>query len=235
VANNGDNLDPDLFAARVASLTHTLGDPRRRSLFFFLRENPGATVAEMAVHVGVHANVVRHHLERLIEGGYVETTEPARPAQGRPAKGYRAVAHEIGVEGSIRRDALLVALLQRALATIGPDAAEELAAEVGRDYGRNLASTQPGTDGPATVSEAMRSIAGLLTAHGFEARFESDENSDSLVSDNCPFGTAAQHHPVLCAVDRGLVTGMLEGVGMAPARVTLSSRARGDDDCRVTT
>jgi len=54
-----------------------------------------------------------------------------------------------------------------------------------------------------------------------------------VVSDNCPFGSAAQTHPVLCAVDRGLITGMLDGMGARSAQVTLTSRARGDDDCRV--
>ena len=53
-----------------------------------------------------------------------------------------------------------------------------------------------------------------------------------MVSENCPFGLAAQHHPVLCAVDRGLIAGMLEGVGSGRTAVTLSSRALGDDACR---
>ena len=57
----------------------------------------------------------------------------------------------------------------------------------------------------------------------------------SVVSERCPFGEAASHHPVLCAVDRGLVLGMLEGLGALDASpVTLSSRARGDDACRAT-
>ena len=85
-----------------------------------------------------------------------------------------------------------------------------------------------------TVKTAMVSIAGLLTAHGFAARAESDDLSSSVVSDNCPFGSAAQLPPVLCAVDRGLVSGMLEGFGVDGTSVTLTSKALGDDACRVT-
>jgi len=59
----------------------------------------------------------------------------------------------------------------------------------------------------------MESIAGILTAHGFAARAEEHDLEQSVVSDNCPFGAAAQHHPVLCAVDRGLIAGMLDGLG----------------------
>ncbi len=75
----------------------------------------------------------------------------------------------------------------------------------------------------------MASIAGLLTAHGFSARVEETEFSSSVVSENCPFGTAAQHHPVLCAVDRGLIAGMLEGLGAERTIVTLTSKAMGDE------
>jgi len=229
-----DDFDPDIFAAQVSSLTHSFGDPTRRSIFLFLRENPGATVVDLSSEVGVHANVVRHHLEKLTEGGYVEAYSESREGPGRPARRYRVIDDQLSVEGSVRRDALLVALLQRALATLGPEAAEALAADVGREYGKKLVAPSSQSERQHSAQEAMRSIAGILTAHGFEARLESDENSQSLVNDNCPFGTAAQHHPVLCAVDRGLVAGMLEGMGVSPTKVTLSSRARGDEDCRVT-
>jgi predicted ArsR family transcriptional regulator len=84
------------------------------------------------------------------------------------------------------------------------------------------------------VKSAMTSIAGLLTAHGFAARAEGNDTEQSVVSENCPFGSAAQHHPVLCAVDRGLIAGMLDGLGADGTKVTLTSRARGDADCRVT-
>jgi predicted ArsR family transcriptional regulator len=73
-----------------------------------------------------------------------------------------------------------------------------------------------------------------LTAHGFAARVEESDSAQSVVSDNCPFGAAAQHHPVLCAVDRGLISGMLEGLGVERTNVTMTSRARGDDTCSVT-
>jgi predicted ArsR family transcriptional regulator len=90
------------------------------------------------------------------------------------------------------------------------------------------------TDSTRSVKTAMASIAGLLTAHGFAARVEEHDAEQSVVSDNCPFGSAATHHPVLCAVDRGLISGMLEGLGAERTLVTLTSRARGDDVCRVT-
>jgi predicted ArsR family transcriptional regulator len=231
---NENGLDPALFAATVTSLTHSFGDSTRRKVYFYLRANPGATATELAEHCEVHANVVRHHLERLTEGGYVTYDSVRKTTVGRPAKGYRVLDDTVVMEGSLRRDALLVALLEMALERLGPDASERMAHDVGLEYGRGLTESVGAGDATRSVKAAMVSIAGLLTAHGFSARVEEGEFSSSVVSDNCPFGSAAQHHPVLCAVDRGLISGMLEGLGAERTTVTLTSKALGDDVCRVT-
>jgi predicted ArsR family transcriptional regulator len=233
-ASTENELDPALFAATVTSLTHSFGDSTRRKVYFYLRDNPGATATELATHCDVHANVVRHHLERLTEGGYVTFDSVRKTTVGRPAKGYRVIDETVVMEGSLRRDALLVALLEMALERLGPDASEKMAHDVGLEYGRVLTESSGAGECTKTVKSAMASIAGLLTAHGFSARVEENETTSSVVSDNCPFGTAAQHHPVLCAVDRGLIAGMLEGLGAERTTVTLTSKAMGDDTCRVT-
>ncbi len=229
-----NELDPSLFTATVTSLTHSFGDNTRRKIYLYLRENPGATASDLSVHCEVHANVVRHHLERLSEAGYVTFDNVRKTTVGRPAKGYRVVDSSLVMDGSMRRDALLVALLEMALERLGPDAAEAMAHDVGVQYGRTLGRGVGQSESARSVKTAMASIAGLLTAHGFAARAEEHDSEQSVVSDNCPFGSAAQHHPVLCAVDRGLISGMLDGLGAECTRVTLTSRARGDDTCRVT-
>jgi predicted ArsR family transcriptional regulator len=121
-----------------------------------------------------------------------------------------------------------------ALERLGPEAAEAMSHDVGVEYGRTLAGIVGSGESAPSLKTAMESIAGILTAHGFAARAEEHDLEQSVVSDNCPFGTAAQHHPVLCAVDRGLIAGMLDGLGAERRPVTLTSRARGDDACRVT-
>jgi len=226
-------LDPSLFTATVTSLAHSFGDNTRRKIYLYLRENPGATAAELSTHCDVHANVVRHHLERLTEAGYVTFDNVRKTTVGRPAKGYRVIDESLQMDGSMRRDALLVALLEMALERLGPEASEAMAHDVGVEYGKTLASSVGTSDSTRTLKTAMASIAGILTAHGFDARLEESTDGQSVVSDNCPFGAAAQQHPVLCAVDRGLISGMLDGLGTARTQVTLTSRARGDDTCSV--
>lgn len=225
-------LDAAHFTATVTALTAVFGDPTRRAIYLYLREHQGATVAQLADACSVHANVVRHHLAILLRSGHVQETEHRVGAVGRPSKLFLVTDDTLDVASLGRRDFLLVALLSRALEVLGPDVADQLATEVGETYGRTLAGNMNPEQRSLSVAEGLHAVAGALTALGFEAHVDEDEQT--LVKDNCPFGRAAQDHPVLCAVDRGLVAGLWEGLGVAPRHpVALSSRPTGDDTCRT--
>ena len=227
----------DEFSAAITALSSAFGDPTRRSIYLFLRNSPSKTVTEIAEEFRLHPNVVRHHLERLVSSSHVVVEGPSpSSAVGRPAKRYSCADDDLAVELGSRRDDLLVALLERALELLGPETAEQMAAEVGESYGRELASKMGPSDSTRTVQSAMAAIAETLTAHGFAARAENSGTTASVVAESCPFGEAAAHHPVLCAVDRGMVSGLLEGLGAegASTSVHLRSKARGDADCRAT-
>jgi len=229
------------FAAAVAAVTSAFGDPTRRDIYLDVRSRPGATVTEVAARFSLHPNVARHHLDRLVAGGYLQVasgrdaTEHAGRAAGRPAKRFLPVGDDPTIELLTRRDVLLVNLLQEALELLGPEAAERMAAKVGEDYGRDLASRMDPGEGQRSVRAAMHAIAETLTAHGFAAHAVDRGSATAVVAEQCPFGDAAVTHPVLCAVDRGMVKGLLAGLckdapeGSMP--VVLSSRARGDDTC----
>ena len=233
MAHHEADLDSGLFTATVTSLAHSFGDRTRRSIYLYLRENSGATASELAEHTGVHPNVVRHHLERLVAAGYVVAGEVRRATVGRPAKGYRVANGAPALEEAVGSSGLLVALLERALTELGSTRAEALAHDVGLDYGRSIAGTTL-VEGAPPARAALASLAGLLRAHGFDARTEGEGETLEVVAENCPFGAAAQDHPVLCAIDRGLVAGIVEGLGYDASTVTLTSRANRSDHCRVT-
>ncbi len=57
------------------------------------------------------------------------------------------------------------------------------------------------------VPLALHAVADALTAHGFAAHAESRDGRLRIISEHCPFGDAAIEHPVICAVDRGMVQG----------------------------
>ena len=228
------------FSAAVAAVTSAFGDPTRREIYLHVRSHPGSTASEVATAFSLHPNVARHHLDRLSAGGYVEVGLERSPlaGAGRPSKRYRAANGTDGdptIDLVTHLDDLLVSLLAEALELLGPVEAERMAERVGEEHGRLLAERMEPGEGQRSVRGAMHAIADALTAHGFAAHAEDRGESTAVVAENCPFGDAAAQHPVICAVDRGMVRGLLAGLcgheTDARVSVVLSSRARGDDAC----
>ena len=88
-------LSPADFSATVSAIATAFGDPTRRDIYLWARDvDDGVTAAETAERFELHPNVARHHLEKLVAGGYLEvSTERAAPAgAGRPSKRYRMAA-----------------------------------------------------------------------------------------------------------------------------------------------
>lgn len=238
------------FTATVSAITDAFGDPTRRSIYIFAKEHSdvgasGVTASMVAKEVGVHANVARHHLDKLAAGGYLEVVsgKVKGAGAGRPSKRYLAVIDGLrtnNIDLPVRSDDLLLSLLGRALDRLPHDEAEELAEEVGKEYGRAMADGLTGEaldHGHRSMRSAMRAVADALTAHGFAAHAEGRNDQLRIINNHCPFGEVALEHPVICAVDRGMVKGML-GVLVDAERddslgdvTTESSIALGDTFC----
>lgn len=227
-------LTPTEFASAVTAITSAFGDPTRREIYLLAHERPeGLTAAEVAERFALHPNVARHHLDKLAGGGYLEVTAPRfGSGAGRPSKCYKAASAQVEVDLPVRHDDLLVTLLGRALALLPREQAEAMAEEVGVEYGQVLAGAiEPAEDTHRSFRSALHAVADALTAHGFAAHAESHGGELRIVSEHCPFGGAAVEHPVICAVDRGMVKGMLAGLYGETTPATESSLAMGNDIC----
>lgn len=236
------------FNATVSAITDAFGDPTRRKIYLFVRDrgvaggvagdaSGGATTSMVAAEVGVHPNVARHHLDKLAAGGYLEvhSGKLAGGRAGRPSKRYTAVPSALE-EFPLRSDDLVLSLLGRALAKLPPADAEQMAEEVGGEYGRAMAAGLTGDaldSGQRSLRSAIQAVADALTAHGFAAHAESRNNQLRIINNHCPFGEVATEHPVICAVDRGMVRGMLSALYDADIGdiITESSFAQGDTFC----
>jgi predicted ArsR family transcriptional regulator len=128
---------------------------------------------------------------------------------------------------------VLVSLLGRALALLPNDQAEKMAEEVGREVGQAMAEAISPDEVQHSFQSSMQMVADALTAHGFAARAEHSNTSSGLriVAEHCPFGGAAIEHPVICAVDRGLVKGMLIALYGETSPDQSSSLPMGDAVC----
>ena len=228
------------FTSTVSAITDAFGDPTRRGIYLFAREEvAGVTATQVAERFGVHPNVARHHLDKLAAGGYLEVAvERAEGAgAGRPSKHYRVSPDaKVDLTGDVpvHSDDLVLSLLGRALALLPHDKAEAMAEEVGQEYGRAMAQGLTGADlavGQRSLRSAMQAVADALTAHGFAAHADQRNNQLRIVNNHCPFGDVAIEHPVICAVDRGMVKGMLTALYGDADVATMQSLPQGDTFC----
>ena len=231
----GTALTATEFASAVTAITSAFGDPTRRDIYLFAREcEQGVTAAEVAQRFELHANVARHHLDKLSGGGYLEVAieRSESGGAGRPSKRYRVTSDAMPLEMPVRHDDVLVSLLGRALKLLTPAQAMEMAEEVGIEYGRTMAEAMgPAAENPRSFRTALHSVADALTAHGFASHAVKSHGTLRLVSEHCPFDDATVEHPVICAVDRGMVKGMLATLYDDTSPSTEASIPMGDDHC----
>jgi len=168
-------LSPTEFSSAVTAITSAFGDPTRREIYLFAHgASNGVTATEVAERFDLHPNVARHHLDKLVAGGYIDTSRAsvagAGGGAGRPSKRYRVIAPDVVLEIPVRTDEVIIRLLGRALAELGRDRAEALAEEVGVAYGMEMAEAMgESSNAPKSVRSALHSVADALSAHGFAA------------------------------------------------------------------
>ncbi|HEX6947345.1 MAG TPA: helix-turn-helix domain-containing protein [Acidimicrobiia bacterium] len=218
-------MDLDTLDRRISDLTSALGDPTRRAIYIAIRESgEPLTATAIAQLFEIHPNVARHHLEILVDEGFIRVSDrrPKGQTAGRPAKAYEATAKEVSVHFVPRRFELLTELLLKLLEALGPEDLPRLAEKVGREYGKKLAA-EIGTIDDPNYEEAVQAVARAMTGLGFH--INPDIEGRQLVTSHCPFGDTAVDHPeVICSLDRGLVSGLLGALSYNVVPVVIPRR-----------
>ena len=202
-----------------------LGDNTRYAIYLELaRASTPLGTSDVAEALGLHANTVRPHLERMREVGLLDVETDTRGQVGRPQHRYSLAgdAPSLGLEPSAFR------MLARMLAGVAAkaDLDPDDVADVGRLQGRADAAGHQGTLGCAAA--LVRELSDL----GFDPATVTDGNATTIVFTHCPFLELAQVFPELvCHLHRGIVEGFVEakGGGDVTAFATLADR----DPCRV--
>ncbi len=202
----------------IGNLTSALGDPTRRAIYIALRESAEPmTAGEVAGLFDIHTNVARHHLDKLADEGFLEVSRrrPAGrsgPGAGRPAKRYEITSKPIEVHFPARRTDHLVDLLLRVVERVAQPDIATVAEQIGREYGRELAS-EIGTPHDQGYEHAIRAVAAAMSGLGFAMSLEDDDGGTRFLTAHCPFGATAGTHPeVICSLDRGIVSGLFAGL-----------------------
>ena len=181
---------------------HVLAQPTRARLFALLGElrRPAGT-EELARRLGLHANGVRIHLDRLLEAGLVVRRHQPRP-RGRPRAEW-SVSPDAAPGGAPPR---AYGDLARWLARAIPPRPSRLrdVERTGRDIGREIAPT-----GATSVDAALRDT---LTGLGFQPLVERNRSSGlSCRLRNCPYrDSVRENQQIVCTLHRGITQGMLD-------------------------
>jgi predicted ArsR family transcriptional regulator len=165
-----------------------------------------ATVGDLAAELGGHPNTVREHLDGLVEQGLVTRERGVARGRGRPAWRYTPAVAE--PDPRVRDYAGLATALAGHLERVSADPGAD-ALEVGRGWGRELATGSPAAVGRAGRAGARHRVVDLLGELGFDPR--ADPRVTTVALRRCPLLDAARRHPqVVCQVHLGIVRGALE-------------------------
>ena len=209
----------------LLAVLKALGDETRFSMY---RELAGSTrgrsAQELADSLGLHANTVRLHLDRLREAGLVDVEPVHRGTVGRPTHVYSLAPGAPGLGFDPPSYTLLSGLLAALAERVGADGDE--AAEIGRAWGVEA--------GHRTRSwSCVKALVGEMERLGFEPETETTADLADMAFMRCPFRELAEAYPELvCNLHRGLAEGIVGEVGGGTVEdfATLYDR----DPCRVT-
>jgi predicted ArsR family transcriptional regulator len=209
----------------MLAVLKALGDETRFSMYQELASSTHPLSAtELADRLGIHANTVRLHLERLREAGLVDVEAVHRGTVGRPQHVYALASDAPSLGFDPPSYTLLAGLLAALAERVGADGEEATA--IGRKWG-----------GEAGRRTRSRSCTKALTAElerlGFDPVAEEGDGEVSIAFLHCPFRELAEAYPELvCNLHRGICEGVVKSVG--GGSVDDFATLYDHDPCRVT-
>ncbi len=164
---------------------------------------------DLADRLGVHANTVRLHLERLRDVGIVDVEAVRRGTVGRPQHLYFLADGAPGVGFDPPAHALLAGLLASLAERLGADPDD--AADAGHAWGVEAGAR-------TRTTSCLRALESELQRLGFEpavgAGDGTSEGGTRVDFLHCPFRELAEAYPELvCNLHRGLCEGVVDKVG----------------------
>ncbi len=194
---------------RRLDLLKTLGDNTRYAIYLELARSPRPlATSEVAETLGLHANTVRPHLERMRDVGLLESRPDTRGAVGRPQKLYSvsADAPSLGLEPPVFP--MLARMLLSMAVVAGIDG--EAALDAGKVEGERLAHRA------RPASTCADAAVRMLDELGFDPARVDEDDAVNVAFTHCPFGELAEAQPdLVCALHRGLLEGFVDEVGGA--------------------
>lgn len=207
-------------------VAQVLAEPNRRMVFDAVRQaRSPMTRDEVAKATGLNRRLTTFHLDRLAEAGLLDTDyarPPGRlggPGAGRPSKRYVAATLQLDLSVPPRHYDFAARLLAQAIDAAPADAAAA-ARSVAHEEGRRAGALRRPSGSRAGARQVRAAALGALVDLGYEP---GEETAQRVRLRNCPFHAVADVAPdLVCGMNHQLVCGLLEGLGLDPARAALS-------------
>lgn len=190
-----------------------VGDAGLREALRYARGRSGGFTADDAARsLGLHRNVARSRLDRLVRAGllgaaFARRTGRSGPGAGRPAKIYTVAPELEAIEFPRRRYELLVGALVDALPEPGRD---DKLRRAGERFGRDLA-VAAGLRPAVGVEAGLERLCAAVGRLGFQAAVvEMERDRAVLATPTCPLRPVVLCRPETAEVDRGMWAGLAE-------------------------
>lgn len=201
----------------------TLHLNQKKILEYLLKYNGGATLEELAEHLGVTKTAVKEHLIKVDRLGYI-TFEDTKGSVGRPRRKYMLSSE--GHEAFPKQYSWLSNVLLELLAEdLGP----KMVSKIMKDLGNKVATSMESRFKEKNSVELLKEISKALNELGYRSFLkQSDLRKGAIIeANNCVYHSVAKDHPELCQFDIQFIE---KASGM---KVTLESCiAKGGNSCR---
>jgi len=177
---------------------NALPDNQRKILDFLLSRPGGATLEELAEHLGITKSGVKEHVIKLQNYGYL-THEDERGSVGRPKRRYLLSSE--GQEVFPRQYSWLSNVLLELLAEdLGPEAVSRIMKELGKKVASSLEAKFKEAK---TSKDILDEVTKAMNELGYRASLkQSDVRKGAVIeATNCVYHSVAKRHPSLCQFD----------------------------------
>lgn len=177
-----------------------LHDNQRKILERLLDHPGGATLDELAAHLGVTRTAAQQHVARLLDLGYL-AYEDAKGAVGRPRRRY--LISDAGIDAFPKKYSWLAnAILAQLAQKLGPGGSRAFMQELAGVVAASLEPpARPSDSGPAR----LRRVTELMNGLGYRAALKPGREGPVIEAVNCVYHSVAKQHPELCQFDLSLI------------------------------
>jgi predicted ArsR family transcriptional regulator len=205
-----------------------LEEPTRRRLYQYVAKHSTVGRDAAAQGIGISRELAAFHLDKLVDGGLLETsyrrlTGRTGPGAGRPAKLYSRSSREVSVSLPQRKYEVpadvFASGLELLATSVGNETVTGAVNEPAHQRGLEEGAAVRKAAGPRAATQRQRAaLVEQLAADGFEPSV--DPETETLTLGSCPYQLMAEsHRDLTCGMNLAWARGIVEaavGTGYEP-------------------